>query len=130
MKKQPLKLWGLMAVALFLAVSVRGQSTNNQQLIDQRAKDSYTPEEISSMPEYKVLQINYLYADSWYIPQEHKNRIDPLDINISDYSAFRRDKGDARVYLNLEKTTGPYIYLKSKAEVKKQLDLIKEQYNH
>jgi len=116
-----------LTLGLFTFVSY-GQSSKKLDIVDSRALHVYSEQEIQSMPEYKIYQVNYLYADSYRIPLTMKNKIDPLDIDISKYGAFRHDSKEQKVYLNHEKSTGPYIILKSKAEVHNQLSIIKEQH--
>ncbi len=116
-----------LALILF-SVVLSAQTSDKLNLIESRALKAYSEQEIESMPEYKIYQVNYLYADSYRIPHTMKNKIDPMDIDISKYGAFRHDSKEQKVYLNPEKSTGPYIILKSKAEVREQLSIIKEQH--
>ncbi len=121
-------IW-LLAVLVAFPVALYAQNSSKLQLTDSRALEDYSIEEIHSMPEYKIYQVNYLYADSWTIPEEHEKNIDPGEIIITRYSAFRHDSRQQKVFLQPEKLSGPYIILKSKAEVHKQLSLIEEQHN-
>ncbi|MGC9330664.1 MAG: hypothetical protein ACP5DZ_02160 [Bacteroidales bacterium] len=121
------RLLPFLALILFPLV-LSAQTTDKLNLVDSRVLNAYSVQEIQSMPEYKIYQVNYLYADSYRIPLTMKNKIDPMDIDISKYGAFRHDSKEQKVYINPEKTTGPYIILKSKAEVREQLAIIKEQH--
>ncbi|MGM0626293.1 MAG: hypothetical protein ACQES0_10455 [Bacteroidota bacterium] len=129
MKTHLTKPFWLLAVLVVFPFTLYAQSNSKLHLTDSRALKNYSTEEINSMPEYKIYQVNYLYADSWKIPGELKNEIDAKEIIITDYSAFRHDSKEQKVFLQPEKMSGPYIILKSKAEVRKHLSLIEEQYN-
>lgn len=113
---------------VFFPLMLSAQTTDKLNLVDTRVLEVYSEQEVQNMPEYKIYQVNYLYADSYRIPFTMKNKIDPLDIDISKYGAFRHDSKEQKVFLDHEKMSGPYIILKSKAEVHNQLSIIKEQH--
>lgn len=123
---------GFLFILLIIAaypINSNAQSKDNKlNLVESRVLLEYSEQDIQNMPEYKIYQLNYLYVNSYRIPDEMKDIIDPMDINISKYGAFRHDSKEQKVYLNPEKSTGPYIILKSKAEVREQLSIIKEQH--
>lgn len=88
--------------------------------IDKRAYAYYTQEEIAQMPEFKIKQVNFLYRQSFIIPDKFKGQINPDEIDIRQYSKQRLPHSRAKVYLKSPGTsrekdnfTGQYIYLLS-----------------
>ena len=117
------------AILIFINFSAYSQSVDKQKLIDQRALNSYSKQEIESMSEYKIYQVNYLYADSYSIPLRFKNEIDEHIINITNYSHLRKKNKKVKAYIKPETNSGPFIILDSQNEVREQLNRIKEQYD-
>ncbi len=102
--------------------------------LDKRAYAYYTQDEINAMPDYKIKQINYLYQNSFEIPEEFKGQIDPNDIDIRRYSKQRLPDKKVKVYLYDTNTSnqkehdnfsGKYIYLISIEDLQNAYENIK-----
>ena len=102
--------------------------------LDKRAYAYYTQDEINAMPDFKIKQINYLYQQSFEIPEEFKEQINPDDIDIRRYSKQRLPNKKVKVYLynsNAEDQkehdnfSGQYIYLISIEDLQNAYENIK-----
>jgi hypothetical protein len=99
--------------------------------IDKRALNYYTQEQISEMPDVKIKQVNFLYQQSFIIPEENIKKINPQDINIIDFNQSRLPNERAKVYLSdknsKEGSENPelYFYLLSIEELQQAYKNIK-----
>lgn len=118
------------SMILFFSCVTLAQKTT----LDKRAFGYYTQEEINAMPNYKIKQINYLYQQSFEIPNEFKGLINPNDIDIRRYSKQRLPNRKAKVYLynaNVEQQkeqdnfSNQYIYLISIEDLQNAYENIK-----
>jgi len=87
---------GIMVLLIMLSSSVLFAQKIQ---IDKRALKYYSEEEIKSMPINKIKKINFLYSQSFIIPEEFKGQIDPNSIDIRKYSRYRKLNEMAKVYL-------------------------------
>jgi len=118
----------LLGFLLLFFVGVNAQKTQ----IDKRALNYYTKEQIAKMPSSKIKQINYLYQESFVIPDEFKNQISNDDIDIRDYSKQRLKDKRAKVFVinknakrESESEKNIYFYLLSIEELQQAYKNIK-----
>ncbi len=117
---------------ILMCLAINSLFAQDTQL-DRRAIQKYTQEQIREMPKTKIKQINFLYQQSFIIPDQFKNKIDPNSIDISLYSKMRLVDQQAKVNLinpdakrESESTTELYIYLLSIDELKQAYQNIKQ----
>lgn len=115
----------------FIAFSIfsgNAWSQTNFNLIDERAKQYFSQEEINNLPPYRIEQINYLFRESFKIDTETKPcTICPaIDASQIDIRKFNRDQNfPTRHYLS---NPGHAILIYPWVVVKKQLAEIENKY--
>ena len=121
-------------IALALILSVSAISAQNPQQVDQRALKHYTVEEISQMPDYKIEQINFLFNESYLIPEKFQEKINAEQVDIMLFTGYRKQAERVNVPLNIN-TEGreggiseEYIILLSADELKEAFQKIRN--NH
>lgn len=110
---------------IFNTVTAQNTKTSNLEIIDKRALNHYTKDDIKEMAIAKVYFVNWLFTKSYIIPDEYKNVINEKNIDIFEYTTFRDENQQVKVYVspdgNIEKAAsvkGAYIILKSHKEVR------------
>ena len=100
--------------------------------IDSRARNYYSDAQISKMTENKIKKINFLYTQSFIIPDEFKNSINPKNIDIRQYSRERKKDSQAKVFLinknavsERDAYLSQYIYLISIDDLQKAYSELK-----
>ena len=118
----------LLSFLVLFFVSTKAQKTQ----IDKRALNYYSQEQISKMPDSKIKQINFLYQESFVIPEEFKAQINKDDIDIRDYSRQRLKDKRAKVFVinknakrEKESESSMYFYLLSIEELQQAYKNIK-----
>ena len=108
-------------------------ATNAQKVqIDNRASNYYSKEQVLEMSDTKIKQINFLYQESFIIPEESKGFINKADIDIRNYSNQRLADKRAKVFVKnknakseVESEKNIYFYLLSIEELQKAYKKIK-----
>ena len=81
------------------------------------------------MPVSKILQTNYLFRDSYIIPDEFKQSLNSENVDGFKLGAFRKEKERVKINIDIEKeekiTSNKYVILLSYEEVDKALNEIK-----
>ena len=114
-------------VLMFLFFSIYAQKTE----IDKRALNYYSADQIEKLSDVKIKQINYLYQQSFIIPEEFKTKINSVDIDIRKYSNCRLPDKKAKVALikgderEVSQGESVYIYLISIRELQEAYKRIK-----
>ena len=106
--------------------------TNKCLLIDKKALNYYTFEDINNMSLIKIKQLNYLYNKSFIIPDKFKNIINTKEIDIRNYSGYREKNKRVKVPLNINEraSSEEYIILLSGSEVRHKFkDIEQNLYN-
>ena len=118
----------LLSFLVLFFISTKAQKTQ----LDRRALNYYSQEQIAKMPNSKIKQINFLYQESFIIPEEFKTQINKDDIDIRDYSKQRLKDKRAKVFVinkNAKRETGSeksiYFYLLSIEELQQAYKKIK-----
>lgn len=114
-------------IAFISTIQVFSQNSN---LVDRRALNKYSVDEINKMPKSKIDKLNYFYSSSFIVPEEMKGLINAQDIDIADYSLFRKEKTNEKIDLGAikEHFTGKYIILISHEELEKAYNEIENKY--
>lgn len=98
--------------------------------LDKRAINYYSAQEINEMPESKIIQTNYLFRESYLIPDEFKQTLNSDNVDGFKLGAFRKEKERVKINIDMDKEGKPasnkYIILLSYEEVDKALNEIKE----
>ncbi|OFX55531.1 MAG: hypothetical protein A2046_00820 [Bacteroidetes bacterium GWA2_30_7] len=113
---------------IFLIICTLSYSQEKTQ-IDKRALNYYSEQEIKEMPVSKILQTNYLFRDSYIIPDEFKQSLNSENVDGFKLGAFRKEKERVKINIDIEKeekiTSNKYVILLSYEEVDKALNEIK-----
>ncbi|PLX01186.1 MAG: hypothetical protein C0594_13940 [Marinilabiliales bacterium] len=88
----------MLSVVLLISVSVMGQKVE----LDKRAKNHYTDEQISKIPDVKREKMNFMYRESFIIPEEMQGKLSKDDIDVTPYHVFRKQSERQRVPLNID----------------------------
>lgn len=67
--------------------------------LDHRAYNHYTIDEINKMSEAKKRQVNFLFNQSFIVPEKYKEVVNPDLIDVLDYNSLRRPNDRVEVYL-------------------------------
>ena len=118
----------LLSLLLLFIINIKAQKIK----VDKRALNYYSKEQITKMPETKLKQINFLYQQSFIIPDEFKTQINKDDIDIRDYSNQRLKDKRAKVFVinknaktERESESNLYFYLLSIEELQQAYKNIK-----
>lgn len=87
--------------------------SQNSNIVDKRALNHYSKEELNNMPLNKILKLNYLFSSSFIIPEEMKKNIDPSEVDVYIYGSYRKENEEVKIDLGapFEKRTGKFIIL-------------------
>ncbi|MBI4646358.1 MAG: hypothetical protein HY738_07145 [Bacteroidia bacterium] len=125
----------MLSLNLFLLTVLSGQLlAQSKEEIDKRALKYYSNQEIKEMPAYKIKQINYLFTKSFIIPDEMKEKVDPAQIDINQYTRIREYDSQKKVNLinngtvtsEADAFTEKYIILLSIKEIQQAYKDIEE----
>ena len=94
--------------------------------LDQRAMNYYSEQQVAELSDLKIKQINYLYSNSFVVPEEMQEKINPEEIDVRKYSKRRSKSERVKIYLIAQGETRSeeqaftenYILLKSIDELK------------
>lgn len=97
----------LYCTLLFLLLAGAGSSyaQGNMSIIDPRAKNHYTEEQINAMSAGKISQVNFYYSKSFVVlKKDNCNGCPAIDVNILDVTVFENQRAeDRRVVVFLTK---------------------------
>lgn len=118
----------LIAFVILLGICTLSYSQETVQ-IDKRAFNYYTEQEIKEMPVLKIIQTNYLFRESFIIPDEFKQTLNSENVDGFKLGAFRKEKERVKISIDIEKeeklSSNKYVILLSYEEVDKALSDIK-----
>ena len=98
--------------------------------IDNRAYNHYTIEEIKQIPDSKIEKLNFLFNESFIIPEQMKDKLKKEEIDVYSYSVFRKENERVEVSLTITKeiVSKEYIILLSYKEMDEAYQKIDEKY--
>ncbi len=122
-----MKLNYLIVLLMYFVFSLNAQ---DKIKIDNRAYNHYTIEEIKQMPDSKIEKLNFLFNESFIIPEQMKNKIKKEEIDVYSYSVFRKENERVEVSLTITKeiVSKEYIILLSYKEMDEAYQKIDEKY--
>lgn len=99
-------------------------------VLDKRAYNHYNIDEINIMPTSKIEKLNFLFQQSYLIPEDMEGIIVPDDVDVYSFSGFRKE--DERVSVPLlitkELPSEEYIILLSFKELDQAFRQIDQKY--
>ena len=115
---------------LFILLGICTLSYSQESLqIDKRAINYYSEQELADMPLSKILQTNYLFRESYIIPDEFKQTLNSENVDGFKLGAFRKEKERVKINVDMDKegksASNKYVILYSYEEVDKALNEIK-----
>lgn len=122
------KLLIVTGLVLFCAL-VRAQDVQSLQL-DSRAYRHYTADEIKAFDAAKIEKLNYLFNESFIIPDDMKSTLKNEDVDIYGFSSFRSENERVKLPLSAitEQAGNEYIILLSYKELDEAYLIIDEKY--
>lgn len=118
-------------ISLLLWVAGSAVFAQESIKLDDRTIKHYSKEQIEELTDISILQINYLFNESFIIPEEMKEFVNAADIDILDYHQCRLPKERKKVFLvnpnassEADSFTDKYIILFSVLEVQDAINKI------
>lgn len=114
-------------VCLIATFNVFGQT---KPVLDKRAYNHYNIDEINIMPASKIEKLNFLFQQSYLIPEDMAGIIIPDNVDVYSFSGFRKEDERVSVPLMITKElpSEEYIILLSFKELDQAYRQIDQKY--